>query len=48
MSMISLAAMPATIESKSDESFKSLLMFAGVGLVVSFALLAYGIDLSAI
>lgn len=48
MSMISLAAMPAAVESRSiDQSFKTLLLFCCAGLVASFAVMASGVDLSA-
>ena len=48
MSMISLAEMPAAIETRSaDYSFKAILMFCCLGLVASFSLMAHGIDLSA-
>jgi hypothetical protein len=48
MSMISLAAMPAAVETRlADSSFKTILMFCCMGLVASFGLMARGIDLSA-
>jgi hypothetical protein len=48
MSMISLAAMPATVETQSgDHSFKAIIVFCCLGLVASFSLMAHGIDLSA-
>jgi hypothetical protein len=51
MSMISIAAMPATIEARladsSFSSFKTILLFCCAGLVASFGLMARGIDLSA-
>ena len=51
MSMISIAAMPATIEARladsSFSSFKTILLFCCAGLVASFGLVASGIDLSA-
>jgi len=48
MSMISLAAMPAVVETRiADSSFKIILLFCCVGLVASFGLMARGIDLSA-
>jgi hypothetical protein len=48
MSMISLAGMPATIDTRSaDSSFKIILLFCCMGLVASFGLMARGIDLSA-
>jgi hypothetical protein len=47
MSMISLAAMPATIETRlADSSFRTILLFCCTGLVASFGLMAQGIDLS--
>jgi hypothetical protein len=48
MSMISLAAVPPRIEARSaDNSFKTILLVCCIGLVVSFALMAHGIDLGA-
>lgn len=48
MSMISLAAMPAVVETRfADSSLKTILLFCCTGLVVSFGLMARGIDLSA-
>ena len=45
MSMISIAAMPATIETRlADSSFKTILLFCCTGLVASFGLMARGID----
>ncbi|EHR03420.1 hypothetical protein [Bradyrhizobium sp. WSM471] len=48
MSMISIAAMPATIETRlADSSFKTILLFCCTGLAASFGLMAHGIDLGA-
>lgn len=48
MSMISLAVMPAAVETGfADSSFKTILLFCCAGLVASFGLMACGIDLSA-
>jgi hypothetical protein len=48
MSMISLAAMPAAVETRfADTSFKTIVLFCCVGLVASFGLMVRGIDLSA-
>jgi hypothetical protein len=48
MSMISLAAMPVGVDARStDQSFKTIALFCCVGLVVSFGLMALGVDLSA-
>ena len=48
MSMISLAALPASIETQSsDSSFKAIVVFCCAGLLASFSLMAHGIDLSA-
>jgi hypothetical protein len=48
MSMISIAAMPATSETRlADSSFKTILLFCCTGLVASFGLMARGIDLGA-
>ena len=48
MSMISIAAMPAVVETRfADSPFKTILLFCCTGLVASFGLMAYGIDLSA-
>jgi hypothetical protein len=48
MSMISLAAVPAGVESQSsDYSFKTIVVFCCTGLFASFSLMAHGIDLSA-
>ena len=48
MSMISIAAMPAVVETRfADSSFKTISLFCCTGLVASFGLMAYGIDLSA-
>ncbi|WP_247815882.1 hypothetical protein [Bradyrhizobium sp. 40] len=51
MSMISIAAMPATSETRladsSFSSFKTILLFCCTGLVASFGLMARGIDLGA-
>lgn len=48
VSMISLAAMPAVVETRfADSSFKTILLFCCTGLVASFGLMAHGIDLAA-
>ena len=48
MSMISLAAMPAAVETRfADTSFKTIVLFCCAGLVASFGLMARGIDLGA-
>ena len=48
MSMISLAEMPAAIQTRStDYSFKAIIIFCGLGLIASFSLMAHGVDLSA-
>ena len=48
MSMISLAAMPAVVETRfADSSFKTILLFCCAGMVASFGLMARGIDLGA-
>ena len=48
MSMISIAAMPAVVETRfADSSFKTILLFCCTGLVASFGLMTYGIELSA-
>ncbi|WP_198024668.1 hypothetical protein [Bradyrhizobium sp. Cp5.3] len=48
MSMISLAAIPAGVETRSgDYSFKAVVLFCCAGLLASFNLMAQGIDLSA-
>ena len=48
MSMISIAAMPAVGGTRfADSSFKTILLFCCTGLVVSFGLMAHGIDLGA-
>ena len=48
MSMISLAEMPAAIQTRStDYSFKAIIIFCGLGLIASFGLMAHGVDLSA-
>lgn len=48
MSMISLAEMPAAIQTRStDYSLKAIVIFCCAGLLASFSLMAYGIDLSA-
>ncbi|MBT2856491.1 hypothetical protein HIR48_11985 [Staphylococcus coagulans] len=48
MSMMSLAAMPAAVESRSSESsFKIILLFCCAGLVASLGVMARGIDLGA-
>jgi hypothetical protein len=48
MSMISIAAMPAVVETRfADSSFKTILLFCCTGLVASFGLMAHGIDLGA-
>jgi hypothetical protein len=48
MSMISLAAMPAAVEThSSDYSFKAIIVFCCMGLFASFTLMAHGVDLSA-
>lgn len=48
MSMISIAAMPAVVETRiADSSFKTILLFCCPGLVASFGLMAHGIDLGA-
>ena len=47
MSMISLAAVPAGVETQSSNySFKTIVVFCCAGLLASFSLLAHGIDLS--
>ncbi|MDE2376935.1 hypothetical protein [Bradyrhizobium sp.] len=49
MSMISLAAMPYGAEAAStDQSFKTIVLFSCIGLVVSFGLMAFGVDISAV
>jgi hypothetical protein len=49
MSMISFAAMPIGIEARStDQSFKTIVLFSGLGLVASISLMAIGVDPSAI
>ena len=49
MSMISIAAMPATSETRladsSFSSFKTILLICCAGLAASFSLMAHGIDL---
>ena len=48
MSMISLAEMPAAVQTRSiDTSFKAIIIFCGLGLLASFSLMAQGVDLSA-
>ncbi len=47
MSMISLAEMPAAIQTRTDYSFKAILIFCGAGLLASFSLMVHGVDLSA-
>jgi len=48
MSMISLAAMPAAVETRiADSAFKTILLFCCAGFVASFGLMAHGIDLGA-
>lgn len=48
MSMISLAEMPAAIQTRStDHSLKAIIIFCCAGLLASFSLMAHGIDLSA-
>lgn len=48
MSMISLAAMPAAVETRfADSSIKTILLFCCAGVVASLGLMARGIDLSA-
>ena len=48
MSMISLVSAPIGVESSSaDHSFATILLFACVGLVASFGLMAMGVDVSA-
>lgn len=48
MSMISLASAPIGVEAVStDQSFTMILLFACVGLVASFGLMAMGVDVSA-
>ncbi|SPP95453.1 conserved protein of unknown function [Bradyrhizobium vignae] len=48
MSMISLIAMPAAVETRfADSSFKTILLFCCTGVVASFGLMARGIDLGA-
>ena len=48
MSMISLAEGRAGVATRSiDNSFKTILLFCCAGLVVSFGLMAHGIDLGA-
>jgi hypothetical protein len=48
MSMISLAEMPAAVQTQSaDYSFKAIIVFCCLGLIASFGLMAHGIDLGA-
>ncbi|MGY3344758.1 hypothetical protein ACVWZ4_006010 [Bradyrhizobium sp. USDA 4472] len=48
MSMISLAEMPAAVQTRStDHSFKSIATFCCLGLIASFSLIAHGVDLTA-
>lgn len=48
MSMISLAAMPAAVETRfANSSFKTILLFCCVGVVASLGLMAHGIDVGA-
>ncbi|HEX9213647.1 MAG TPA: hypothetical protein VF901_24300 [Bradyrhizobium sp.] len=48
MSMISLTAIPAGVETRSsDYSFKAIIVFCCMGLFASFSLMAQGVDLSA-
>ena len=47
MSMISLAEMPAAVQTRSiDNSFKTIIIFCCLGLLASLSLMAQGIDLS--
>ncbi|MBR0689951.1 hypothetical protein JQ594_28860 [Bradyrhizobium manausense] len=47
MSMISLAEMPAAVQTRSNDfSLKAIIIFCCMGLVASFSLMAHGIDLS--
>lgn len=45
MSMISLATMPAVEARISDPTFKTILLCCCAGLVASFGLIGFGIDL---
>lgn len=48
MSMISLAEMPAAVQTRSgDSSFKAIVIFCCLGLLASFSLMAHGVDLGA-
>lgn len=48
MSMISLAEMPAAIQTRStDYSLKAIIIFCCAGLLASFSLMAHGIDVGA-
>jgi hypothetical protein len=48
MSMISLTAIPASVEAQSsDYSFRAIIAFCCAGLFASFSLMAQGVDLSA-
>lgn len=48
MSMISLAAMPASVEThSSDHPFKAIILFCCAGLLASVSLIAHGIDIAA-
>lgn len=48
MSMISLAEMPAAIQTRStDYSIKAIIIFCSAGLLASFSLMAHGVDLGA-
>jgi hypothetical protein len=48
MSAISLAEMPAAVQTKSgDYSFKAIVIFCSMGLLASISLMAHGVDLSA-
>jgi hypothetical protein len=48
MSMISLAEMPAAVQTRSiDTSFKAIIIFCCLGLLASFGLMTQGVDLSA-
>lgn len=48
MSMISLAEMPAAVQTRSiDNSFKAIIIVCCAGLLASFSLMTQGVDLSA-
>ena len=48
MSMISLAEMPAAIQTRStDNSFKIIITFCCAGLLASFSLMVHGVELGA-